>query len=66
VNIDGYTPVCVTGVWSNHAGSCCITQFALRDNKNAVATVKNLEIIHHGTWTDLKLSITVLYRKSSA
>lgn len=66
VNIDGYTPVCVTGVWSNHAGSCCITQFALRDNKNAVATVKNLELIHHGTWNDLRLSITVLYRKSIA
>lgn len=66
VNIDGYTPVCVTGVWSNHAGSCCITQFGLRDNEKAFATVKNLELIHHGTWTDLKLSITVLYRKSIA
>lgn len=66
VNIDGYTPVCVTGVWSNHAGSCCITQFGLRDNEKAFATVKNLELVHQGTWTDLKLSITVLYRKSIA
>jgi hypothetical protein len=66
VNIDGYTPVCVTGVWSNHAGSCCITQFALRDNEKAVASVKNLELTNHGTWTDLKLSITVLYKKDIA
>nr|DAG17646.1 MAG TPA: hypothetical protein [Caudoviricetes sp.] len=63
VKIDGYTPVCITEVWSNHAGSCCITQFGLRDNEQAFATVKNLELIHHGTWNDLKLRIKVLYRK---
>ena len=65
VKVDGYTPVCIIGIWSNHAGSCCITQFALRDN-NAVATIKNLEVSGRGTWNDLKLSITVLYRKSIA
>ena len=62
-NIDGYMPVSIMGVWSNHAGSCVITQFELRGNSHVVATVKNLEIIHHGTWTDLKLSVKVLYRK---
>lgn len=66
VKIDGYTPICVTNVWSNHAASCCITQFGLRDDEHAFATVKNLEVVNKGTWNDLKLSITVLYRKSIA
>ena len=66
MKIDGYTPMCVIEVWSNHAASCVITQFRLLDNGRAYATVKNLEIMHRGTWTDLKLSITVLYRKSIA
>lgn len=64
--IDGYTPMCVTNVWSNHAGSCCITQFGLRDDEHAFATVKNLEVVNKGSWNDLKLSVTVLYRKSIA
>ena len=66
VKIDGYTPICVTNVWSNHAASCCITQFGLRDDEHAFATVKNLEVVNKGTWNDLKLSVTVLYRKSIA
>lgn len=64
VKLDGYTPVCIIGVWSNHAATCCVTQFVLRDNDTAAATVKNLELNNHATWNDLKLSITVLYRKS--
>jgi hypothetical protein len=66
VKIDGYTPICVTSVWSNHAASCCITQFRLFDDERVFATIKNLEIIHQGTWRDLVLSVTVLYRKSIA
>lgn len=58
--------MCVTNVWSNHAASCCITQFGLRDDERAFATVKNLEVVNKGTWNDLKLSVTVLYRKSIA
>jgi len=58
--------MCVTNVWSNHAASCCITQFGLRDDEHVFATIKNLEIIHQGTWKDLVLSVTVLYRKSIA
>lgn len=64
--IDEYTPMCVTNVWSNHAASCVITQFGLRDDEHVFATIKNLEIIHQGTWKDLVLSVTVLYRKSIA
>lgn len=64
--IDSYTPMCVTNVWSNHAASCVITQFGLRDDERAFATVKNLEVVNKGTWNDLKLSVTVLYRKSIA
>lgn len=66
IHIDGYTPMCVIAVWSNHAGSCAVTQFGLRDNSSVYGTVKNLEIANKGTWKDLKLSITVLYRKSIA
>lgn len=55
--------MCVTGVWSNHAASCVVTQFGLRDNRRVYATVKNLEIVNHGTWYNLTLSVTVLYRK---
>lgn len=53
-------------VRSNHAASCVITQFGLRDNETAFATVKNLEVVNKGTWNGLKLSVTVLYRKSIA
>lgn len=66
MKIDGYTPICVTNVWSNHAASCAITQFGLRDDGHAFATVKNLEVVHNGAWNDLKLSITVLYMKGIA
>ena len=58
--------MCITEVWSNHAASCVITQFRLIDDRRACATISNLEIINRGTWNDLKLSITVLYRKSIA
>ena len=60
--IDDYIPMCIMRVYSNHAASCCITQFGLRDSR-AFATVKNLEVAHQGTWTDLTLSVTVLYRR---
>lgn len=66
MKIDGYTPICVTNVWSNHAASCAITQFGLRDDEHVFATIKNLEIIHQGTWKDLVLSATVLYMKGIA
>ena len=58
--------MCVTEVWSNHAGSCVIAQFRLCDDGRMCATVKNLEVANKGTWNDLKLSVTVLYRKSIA
>lgn len=62
--LDGYTPMCVTEIWSNHAGSCAITQFGLRDNGDVFATIKNLEVINKGAWGDLRLRVTVLYRKT--
>ena len=64
VKYDGYTPVCLTAVKSNHAGSCIITQFGLRDNGTAYASIQNNETTNRGTWGDLKITITVLYRKT--
>ena len=52
-------PVCLTTVKSNHTGSCIITQFGLRDNGTAYASIQN-----NGTWGDLKITFTVLYRKT--
>lgn len=66
VKIDGYTPVCITEVKSNHAGSCVVTQFGLRSDGTAFAIVQNNEVNNKGTWNDLKVTITVLYRKSIA
>lgn len=64
VKIDGYTPVCITEVKSNHVGSCVITQFGLRSDGTAFAGVQNNEATNKGTWSDLKITITVLYRKT--
>lgn len=57
-------PVCLTTVKSNHAGSCIITQFGLRDNGTAYASIQNNEVNNKGTWGDLKIIFTVLYRKT--
>lgn len=64
VKLDGYMPVCLTTVKSNHAGSCIITQFGLRDNGTAYASIQNNEVNNKGTWGDLKIIFTVLYRKT--
>lgn len=64
VKIDGYTPVCITEVKSNHTGSCIVTQFGLRSDETAFAGVQNNEVNNKGTWNDLKVTITVLYRKT--
>ena len=64
VKIDGYTPVCITEVKSNHVGSCIVTQFGLRSDGTAFAGVQNNEVNNKGTWNDLKVTITVLYRKT--
>ena len=66
VKIDGYTPVCITEVRSNHTGSCIVTQFGLRSDGTAFAGIQNNEVANRGTWRDLKVTITVLYRKSIA
>lgn len=66
VKIDGYTPVCITEVKSNHAGSCVVTQFGIRSDGTAFASIQNNEVNNKGTWSDLKITITVLYRKSIA
>lgn len=64
VKIDGYTPVCITEVKSNHTGSCVVTQFGLRSDGTAFAGIQNNEVNNKGTWSDLKVTITVLYRKT--
>ena len=64
MKIDGYTPVCITEVKSNHVGSCVVTQFGLRSDGTAFAGVQNNEVNNKGTWSDLKVTITVLYRKA--
>lgn len=64
VQLDGYTPVCLTDVHSNHAGSCNITQFGFREGGLAYASIQNNEVTNKGTWRDLKIMFTVLYRKT--
>ena len=66
MKIDGYTPVCITEVKSNHTGSCAVTQFGLRSDGTAFAGVQNNEVNNKRPWNDLKVTITVLYRKSIA
>lgn len=66
VKIDGYTPVCITEVKSNHTGSCIVTQFGLRNDGTAFAGIQNNEVNNKGTWSDLKITLTVLYMKSIA
>lgn len=64
VKYDGYTPVCLTTVKSNHAGSCIITQFGLHDNGTAYASIQNNEVTNKGTWSDLKITFVILYKKN--
>ena len=66
VEIDGYTPVCITEVKSNHTGSCIVTQFGLRNDGTAFAGIQNNEVNNKETWSDLKITLTVLYMKSIA
>ena len=66
VKIDGYTPVCITEVKSNHTGSCIVTQFGLRNDGTAFAGIQNNEVNNKETWSDLKITLTVLYMKSIA
>lgn len=64
VKYDGYTPVCFTTVKSNHTGSCIITQFGLRDNDTAYASIQNNEVTNKGTWNDFKITFVILYKKN--
>lgn len=64
VKYDGYTPVCFTTVKSNHTGSCIITQFGLRDNDTAYASIQNNEVTNKGTWHDFKITFVILYKKN--
>lgn len=64
VKYDGYTPVCLTTVKSNHAGSCIITQFGLRDDGTAYASIQNNEVTNKGTWSDLEITFVILYKKN--
>lgn len=64
VKYDGYIPVCLTTVKSNHAGSCIITQFGLRDDDTAYASIQNNEVTNKGTWYDFKITFVILYKKN--
>lgn len=64
VKYDGYTPVCLTTVKSNHAGSCIITQFGLRDDGTAYASIQNNEVTNKGTWSNLEITFVILYKKN--
>lgn len=61
VSVAGYRPLCIVGAKSNHAGSCCLTQWYL-DGNRAVATVYNV-LNNKGTWNDLVVTVSVLYEK---
>lgn len=41
-----------------------MTKFGLRSDETAFAGVQNNEVNNKGTWNDLKVTITVLYRKN--
>ena len=61
VSVAGYRPLCIVGAKSNHAGSCCLTQFCLEGSR-AYATAYNMTN-NKGTWNDLTVTVTVLYEK---
>lgn len=62
VSVAGYKPLCIVEAKSNHAGSCCLTQFGLKGCR-AYATVYNV-LNNKGTWNDLTLTVSVLYERS--
>lgn len=61
VSLAGYRPLCIVGAKSNHAGSCCLTQWYL-DGNRAVATAYNMTN-NKGAWNDLMVTVFVLYEK---
>ena len=61
VSVAGYRPLCIVGVKSNHAGSCCLTQWCLEGN-HAYATAYNM-LNNKNTWHDLVVTLFVLYEK---
>lgn len=61
VSVAGYKPLCIVEAKSNHAGSCCLTQFGLKGSQ-AYATAYNM-LDNKKTWNDLTVTVSVLYEK---
>lgn len=62
VSVAGYKPLCIVEAKSNHAGSCCLTQFGLKESR-AYATAYNM-LNNKKTWDDLSVTVSVLYERS--
>ena len=62
IALDGYIPLAVTYVSSNHTASCSITHFGLIGDR-LITVVANHEYINKGTWPTLTVTATVLYVK---
>ena len=62
VALEGYKPLAVVSIMSNHMGSCPIMGFSLTDS-TLTAVVANHEFNNKGTWPTLTVTATVLYVK---
>lgn len=62
VSVAGYKPLCIVEAKSNHAGSCCLTQFGLKGSR-AYATAYNM-LNNKKEWNDLAVTVSVLYERS--
>ena len=62
IALDGYIPLAVTYVSSNHTASCPITHFGLIGDR-LITVVANHEYLNKGTWPTLTVTATVLYVK---
>lgn len=62
VAVNGYKPLAVVSITSNHMGSCPIVGFSLSDS-NLRAVVSNHEFNNKGAWPTLTVTATVLYAK---
>lgn len=58
VKVDGWVPLMVADVGSNHAGSFTITQHRITSDGNAYVTFYSVL-----NWTELTINCTVLYAK---
>lgn len=64
IGLNGYTPLGIVGVWTNHNGSLVLTEFRVTSETTAYIAAL-CQTPGGGTWSSVDFKFTVLYVKNS-